>query len=179
MTQIANAREGRITDEMRSISNDESIAPELLRDYVASGKAVILSNNRKTRAVGIGKGLRTKVNASIGTSTEIIDIDMEVEKAKVAERYGADTLMDLSVGGDVASIRKAIMDHISLPVGTVPLYEAFALAIERYGAAVNMPVELLWEVMERQCEEGVAFMAIHCGINKKTIEMLRRQHYRY
>ena len=104
---------------------------------------------------------------------------MEVEKAEIAEKYGADTLMDLSVGGNIAGIRKAVMDSISLPVGTVPLYEAFAIAIEKYGAAVNMPAELLFEITEKQCEEGVAFMAIHCGINRKTVEMLRKQHYRY
>jgi phosphomethylpyrimidine synthase len=104
---------------------------------------------------------------------------MEVEKAKIAEQYGADTLMDLSVGGDIEGIRKAVMDSISLPVGTVPLYEAFALAIKKYGSAVNMPAELLFEMIEKQCEEGVGFMAIHCGINKRTVEMLRKQHYRY
>ena len=129
--------------------------------------------------MGIGRGLRTKINASIGSSTAIADIAMEVEKAKIAEKYGAHTLMDLSVGGDIQGIRKAVMDAVSLPVGTVPLYEAFALAIERYGAAVKMPAELLFEVTERQCGEGVGFMAIHCGINRKTVQMLRNQHYRY
>ncbi len=180
MTQIERARNGEITEEVRKVSQDESIDINLLKEYVATGKVVIPSNkNRKVRITGIGKGLRTKVNASIGTSTDIVDISMEIEKAKIAERYGADTLMDLSVGGDIAKIRRAIMDAITLPVGTVPLYEAFVIAIEKYGAAVRMPVELLWDVMERQCEEGVAFMAIHCGINRRTVEMLRRQHYRY
>lgn len=180
MTQIEMAGRGIITDEVFQVAAEEGITPEVLREYVAAGKVVIPSNKkRRARIVGIGKGLRTKVNASIGTSTEIANIDMEVEKARTAERYGADTLMDLSVGGDISMIRKAVMDAITLPVGTVPLYEAFAIAIEKYGAAVRMPVELLWEVMERQCEEGVAFMAIHCGINKRTLKMLRRQHYRY
>lgn len=180
MTQIERARKGIITEEIVKVSGDEVVAPDVLRENVASGKVVIPSNkNRVARVIGIGKDLRTKVNASIGTSTEIADIDMEVEKARIAERYGADTIMDLSVGGDIARIRRAVMDAVTLPVGTVPLYEAFAIAIEKYGAAVRMPEELLWEVMERQCEEGVAFMAIHCGINKRTVEMLRRQHYRY
>lgn len=180
MTQLERARSGVITEEIIEVSEDESISPEFLKEYVATGKVVIPSNkNRRARIIGIGKGLRTKVNASIGTSTDIVDIDMEVEKARLAERYGADTLMDLSVGGDIARIRKAILDTVTLPVGTVPLYEAFAIAIERYGAAVKMPVELLFEIMEKQCEEGVAFMAIHCGINRRTVEMLKRQHYRY
>ncbi len=180
MTQIEQARMGKISEELVKVSEDESIDLNLLRDYVARGKVVISSNkNRKSKIIGIGKGLRTKVNASIGTSTDIVDISMEIEKARIAERYGADTLMDLSVGGNIREIRRSVMEAVSLPIGTVPLYEAFAIAIEKYGAAVKMPVELLWDVMERQCEEGVAFMAIHCGINKRTVEMLRRQHYRY
>ena len=180
MTQLARAGKGEETEEIRAVATSEGIDPEVIRRRVASGRIVIPANrNRAQNVVGIGKGLRTKVNASIGTSTEIVDLAMEVEKAKIAQKYGADTLMDLSVGGDIAGIRKAVMDEITLPVGTVPLYEAFALAIEKYGAAVNMPAELLFEITERQCEEGVAFMAIHCGINRRTVEMLRKQHYRY
>jgi phosphomethylpyrimidine synthase len=180
MTQLERAAKGEITEEIKAVGAAEGIDHETVRNNMSSGKIVIPANrNRRQNIVGIGKGLRTKVNASIGTSTDIADIRMEVEKAKIAERYGADTLMDLSVGGDIAGIRRAVMDAISLPIGTVPLYEAFAVAIEKYGAAVNMPAELLFEITEKQCEEGVAFMAIHCGINRKTVEMLRKQHYRY
>ncbi len=180
MTQIERAARGEVTEEIRKVAEDEGLDAVVVRDRVAEGQIVIPANpNRESMVTGIGKGLRTKVNASIGTSTDIVDPDMEVEKARVAERSGADTLMDLSVGGDIASIRRAVMDAINLPIGTVPLYEAFALSIERYGSAVDMPEELLWEVTEKQCEEGVGFMAIHCGINRRTVEMLRRQHYRY
>ena len=180
MTQLERAAKGEVTDEIRTVAGQEGLDSEIVRRRVASGKIVIPSNtNRRKKVVGIGKGLRTKVNASIGSSTEIADIAMEVEKAKIAEQYGADTLMDLSVGGNIEGIRKAVLDAISLPVGTVPLYEAFALAIEKYGAAVNMPAELLFEMIEKQCQEGVGFMAIHCGINRRTVEMLRKQHYRY
>ncbi len=180
MTQIERAAKGEITPEAKAVADDEGCEAETVREYVAAGKIVIPANcNRSSRIVGIGKGLKTKVNASIGTSTDIVNPQMEVEKAKIAEKYGADTLMELSVGGDIIAIRKDVMDAVSLPLGTVPLYEAFAIAVEEYGAAVNMPDELLFEVIERQCQEGVAFMAIHCGINRKTIEVLRRQHYRY
>lgn len=180
MTQLERAVRGEVTEEVKRVASDEGLDPEVVRSRVASGKIVIPANkNRRSKIVGIGKGLRTKINASIGTSTDIADMLMEIEKAKVAEQYGADTLMDLSVGGDVRGIRKAVMEAINLPVGTVPLYEAFAIAIERYGSAVNMPEELLWDVMEMQCEEGVAFMAIHCGINLMTIERLKKQGYRY
>ncbi len=179
MTQLESAKD-RMTDEVKAVAQNEGVEPEVVRRRVASGKIVIPANrNRKANVLGIGKGLRTKINASIGTSTSIADIEMEIEKARVAESSGADTLMDLSVGGDIAGVRAAVMDAVGLPVGTVPLYEAFALSIEKYGSAVKMPEELLWEVVERQCEEGVAFMAIHCGINLMTVEMLRRQNYRY
>jgi len=180
MTQIERAKRGELTEEAKKVALEEGVDIETIRSRVASGKIVIPANkNRKNKIVGIGKGMRTKINASIGTSTDIADILMEVQKAKIAEQHGADTLMDLSVGGDVSKIRRAVMEAISLPIGTVPLYEAFAIAIEKYGSAVNMPEELLWDVLEMQCEEGVAFMAIHCGINLMTIERLKKQGYRY
>jgi phosphomethylpyrimidine synthase len=180
MTQLEKAAHGELTTEIRTVAAAEGQEPEGIRQRVALGQIVIPANTGRTgRVVGIGKGLATKINASIGSSTAIADIAMEVEKARIAEKYGAHTLMDLSVGGDIPGIRKAVMDAIGLPVGTVPLYEAFALAIDQYGSAVKMPAELLFEVTERQCQEGVGFMAIHCGINRKTVEMLRKQHYRY
>jgi phosphomethylpyrimidine synthase len=180
MTQLEQARKGQTTGQIKAVAASEGLSAALVGERVAAGQIVIPANeNRTGKIVGIGKGLRTKVNASIGSSTDIADIAMEVKKAKIAEKYGADTLMDLSVGGDIPGIRRAVMDAISLPVGTVPLYEAFALAIEKYGAAVNMPAEMLFEITEKQCQEGVGFMAIHCGINRKTVEMLRKQHYRY
>ncbi|GER93443.1 5-hydroxybenzimidazole synthase BzaF [hot springs metagenome] len=180
MTQIEKAANGELTAEIIKVATDEGLEPEIIKARVAAGKIVIPSNkNRKQKIVGIGKGLRTKINASIGTSTDIADLLMEVKKARIAEQYGADTLMDLSVGGDIRGIRRAVMETVDLPVGTVPLYEAFAIAIEKYGGAVNMPEELLWDILEMQCEEGVAFMAIHCGINLMTIDRLKKQGYRY
>jgi phosphomethylpyrimidine synthase len=119
MTQIEKAATGVVTDEIRGVAADERSDTEVIRQRVASGKIIISANqNRNAKVVGIGKGLRTKINASIGTSTDIVDIGMEVEKARIAERYGADTLMDLSVGGDIAGIRRAVMDAVALPVGT-------------------------------------------------------------
>jgi phosphomethylpyrimidine synthase len=144
-----------------------------------NGKGVSDTTGGDRRVVGIGEGLRTKVNASLGTSTDIIDPAMEIEKALTAQKYGADTIMDLSMGGDISGVRRMVMDAVELPVGTVPLYEAFAAAAARYGSIAKMPEEFVWETMERQCEEGVAFMAIHCGINRRTVEVLRRQGYRY
>ncbi len=179
-SQVEQAVNGVITGEMRAVAAAEGVTPEYVREMTAAGKIVIPNSTaRKSNVVGIGKGLRTKVNASIGTSTDIADMAMEVEKARTAERCGADCLMDLSVGGDISRIRREVMGAIKLPVGTVPLYQAFAQAIEKYGSPVAMPEEMLFDVIEEQCADGVAFMAIHCGINRMTIERLRRQGYRY
>ena len=124
-TQLDRAREGEITPEMKEAAVYDDVSPEFIRDGIAKGHIVIYGNpQRKSRVIGIGSGLRTKINASIGTSPDIIDFDMEVEKAKVAEKAGADTLMELSTGGDLGEIRKRVLDSISLTVGTVPLYQA-------------------------------------------------------
>ncbi|MBI5454472.1 MAG: phosphomethylpyrimidine synthase ThiC [Deltaproteobacteria bacterium] len=180
MTQIEAARIGIITKEMEEAAKGEEASPEYIRQMIAEGKAVIPNNrNRKARLVAIGKGLRTKVNASIGTSSDIIDASAEVEKALAAEGAGADTLMELSVGGDLDSIRKEVLSATSLSVGSVPLYQAFKEAIERYHDPNKLTEELLFDVLERQCADGISFMAVHCGINRLTIERLNRQGYRY
>lgn len=179
-SQVELAVSGMITKEMEAVAAAEGVAPEYVRDMVAQGKVVIPNNiNRASRVVGIGKGLRTKINASIGTSTDIADLSLEIEKAKTAEDCGADSLMELSVGGDIPKIRREILSSVSLPVGTVPLYQAFAKSIQKYGSPVDMPEEMLFDVIEEQCADGISFMAIHCGINRMTIERLKRQGYRY
>ncbi len=179
-TQIEKARDGIITAEMEAVAKAEGIDTEVVLRRVAEGKIVIPCNkNRRHNVVGIGKGLQTKINASIGTSSDIDDVALEVEKARIAEETGADTLMELSAAGDFRKTRKAVLDAVNLPVGTVPLYQAFALAMEKYGAAEKMPAEMIFDVIEEQCEDGVSFMAIHCGINLITLERLRKQGYRY
>ncbi|MEK6760090.1 MAG: phosphomethylpyrimidine synthase ThiC [Deltaproteobacteria bacterium] len=180
MTQVEAAVKGIITPEMRTVAASEGVTPEYIMDMIALGQVVIPNNiNRKARLVGIGKGLRTKVNASIGTSSDIVDAAEEVEKALAAERAGADTLMELSVGGDLDSIRKDVLKASGLSVGSVPLYQAFKEAIEKYHDPNKLTEELLFDVIERQCADGISFMAVHCGINRLTIERLRRQGYRY
>jgi len=179
-TQLDRARDGEITQEMKEAAVYDDVSPELIRDGIAKGHIVIYGNpQRKSRVVGIGQGLRTKINASIGTSPDIVDIDMEVEKAKVAEKAGADTLMELSTGGDLGEIRKRVLDSISLTVGTVPLYQAAMETIQKKGSVVKMEADFLFEIIERQAQEGIGFMAIHCGINMITLERLRKQGYRY
>lgn len=179
-SQVELAVQGIITKQMEAVAAQEGVTPDYVRDMTAQGKIVIPNNiNRASNVVGIGKGLKTKINASIGTSTDIADMALEVEKAKTAEACGADSLMELSVGGDIPKIRREILSSINLPVGTVPLYQAFAQAIKKYGSPVDMPEEMLFDVIEEQCADGIAFMAIHCGINRVTIERLKKQGYRY
>jgi phosphomethylpyrimidine synthase len=179
-TQIEHARQGIITPQMQTVAFDEQLAPEYIRQMVAEGKIVIPWNHdRKPKAVGIGKGLRTKVNASIGTSSDIVNYAAEVRKALAAQESGADTLMELSVGGDLDRVRREVIAAVELPVGNVPLYQAFCEAARKYGDPNKLDDELLFDLIEQQCADGMAFMAVHCGINLYTIERLRKQGYRY
>ena len=179
-TQLESAVAGTITHEMETIAAAEGLPAELVRQRFAEGQIVVPRNkNRPCKVVGIGRGLSTKINASIGTSTDIADVEAEVKKAVAAERAGADTLMELSVGGDLNVIRREVMAAVDLPVGNVPLYQAFCDAAKKYGDPNKLDEELLFDVIEKQCEDGMSFMAIHCGINLYTIERLEKQGYRY
>ena len=180
-TQIESAQEGIITDQIKKVAEDENFTPEVIRDRVASGEIVIPNNPKRInqKVVGIGRGLRTKVNASIGTSSDICDIDAEIRKAKAAEEEGADTLMELSAGGDLDAIRRAVLANTNLPVGNVPLYQTFHEATRKYKDPGKMDPEYLFDLIEKQLADGLSFMAIHCGINRYTIERLRKQGYRY
>ena len=179
-TQVELATQGILTPAMQEIAAKEGLEPELIRKRFAEGQIVApMNTNRPGHAVGIGMGLRTKVNASIGTSTDIIDVDAEVRKAKAAEAAGADTLMELSVGGDLDLVRREVLAAVNLPVGNVPLYQAFCEASRRYGNPNKLDEEMLFDLIEQQCADGISFMAIHCGINLYTIERLERQGYRY
>lgn len=180
-SQIECAREHQITPQMLKVAEDERIEPETIRQRVAAGQLVIpVGTNRPEQSiVGIGKGTRTKVNASIGTSSDIADLDQEIDKARAAEQEGADTLMELSTGGDLDKIRRAVLDSTRLPVGNVPLYQAFAEAARKYRNPNKLDAEYLFELIERQLEDGISFMAIHCGINTYSIERLRKQGFRY
>ena len=179
-TQIESARAGVITPQMATVAADEAVTPEYVREKVAEGRIVIPWNRiRNPRVAGIGEGMRTKVNASIGTSSDIVDYAAEVRKGIAAAESGADTLMELSVGGDLDRVRREVIAAVDLPVGNVPLYQAFCEAARKYGDPNKLDDEMLFDIIERQCADGMSFMAVHCGINLYTLERLRKQGYRY
>ncbi len=180
-TQLELAREGVVTPQMIRVAEDENKDRALIRELVGRGEIVIPvhPNRPDQNVVGIGTGLRTKVNASIGTSSDIKDIELEKRKAKIAEQEQADTLMELSTGGNLDTVRREILDVTNLPVGNVPLYQAFSEAGCKYRNPNKLDPEYLFELIERQLADGISFMAIHCGINRFSIERLRKQGYRY
>ena len=180
-TQIEQARAGVISNEVSQVASSEGLPAEMIRSGIASGEIVIPTNPRRPdqRVVAIGKGLRTKVNASIGTSSDVCNIELEVRKAQVAESEGSDTLMELSAAGNLDVVRRAVLAGCDLPVGTVPLYQAFCEAGRRHRNPNKLDPEELFDIIERQLDDGISFMAIHCGINRFSIERLRKQGYRY
>jgi len=176
MTQRIKAQKGVVTKEMKRVAREEGISPERLREKIASGRVVIPANrnHRGVRPVGIGEGLRIKVNTNLGTSSDHVDLEEELKKLEVSIQAGTDAVMDLSTGGDVDAIRKEIIRHSPIPVGTVPIYEAAIEAVKKRKALAKMRVEDLFEVIERQAEEGVDFITVHCGVTRNTVERLRR-----
>ena len=166
------ARRGVTTEEIKAVASEENVSPDWLRKQVAEGLAIIASNKgrRGGKPIGIGAGLRTKVNANVGTSPDICDLKLEVEKAKVAVKYGADTVMDLSTEGDLDLIRKSIMDAVDAPLGTVPIYQAYVESVRKYRSPVHMSEDEVFKVIERHIKDGVAFMTLHCGITKEAVE---------
>ncbi|MCK4331514.1 MAG: phosphomethylpyrimidine synthase ThiC, partial [Dehalococcoidia bacterium] len=177
MTQLELAKQGALSPQMKHVAQQESVSEETIQQYVAEGTIVIPANVNHSSLVprGIGKGLTVKVNANIGTSSDYGSIDSELEKLRLTIQFGADAVMDLSTGGDISSIRQAIVAASTLPVGTVPIYQAGIEAIERHGAIVNMSIDDLFAAIEQQAQEGVDFMTVHCGVTQATIARLKRQ----
>src|SRR5512136_2484140 len=176
MTFLEDAKRGIVGDEIRAVALQEGVTEEFIRRGIAGGHITIpVSPYRDVKICGIGEGLRTKVNASIGTSTDIVNIPEEIEKVRQAERAGADTLMELSTGGDFTEIRRQVIANTSLSVGSVPLYQAFIEAVEKDGAVVHMKEDDLFRITAEQAKLGTNFMAIHTGINWETVKRLRNQ----
>ncbi len=166
-TQVEQARNGNATAQMDEVAKTEGIDIRALLSSVAQGSAVIMCRDRKS--VGIGKGLKTKVNVNIGTSSLKIDPDEEVRKAIIAEKYGADTLTDLSMGGNISEIRNNIFENTTIPLTTVPIYQSVAET-----GLENMTEEDILGNLVRQAEEGISSFVLHCT-DRKTLGMLKER----
>lgn len=171
MSIISDARSGIKNDSIYEVSQQEDIEYDKLCSLIDKGLVTIPKNiNRNTKPTGIGQYMRTKINANIGTSRDFINVENEIEKANVAVRYGADTVMDLSTGGDLDYIREQIMASVRVPVGTVPLYDAAT----RVSAVVEMDEDDMFSAVRRHGKQGVDFITVHSGITKNTAEKLMR-----
>lgn len=171
MTQLETARKNKISEEMEICAGQEGVAPEFIRKGVEDGNIVVVRNRKHTSVLplAIGKGLRTKVNANIGTSKDRSDLDLELKKVKVCVAAKADTIMDLSTGGDIRAIRKAIISQSSLIIGTVPIYQAAAYMLNSKRAIVEMSADDMFDVIEEHGEDAVDFITVHCGVTKRSV----------
>jgi len=174
MTQLEAARMGKITPQMEYVARVEGKSPEEIRELVAAGRVVIPANPNHTsleRFTGIGEGLKVKVNVNLGTSFDYVNVEEELEKVYIALEYGADTLMDLSTGGDLRAIRQLVLERSTIPVGTVPIYEAEFRAAKEKHSFFHMTADDLFEVIEEHGKQGVDYITVHVGV---TWESLRR-----
>jgi thiamine biosynthesis protein ThiC len=177
MTQLEMARKGIISPEMKIVAGQEQLDVEFIRAGIADGNIVIPANvnHKNFTPFGIGKGLRTKVNANLGTSSDFGTIQTELAKLHAAIEVGADTIMDLSTGGDIPAVRRAVMKASTIPVGTVPLYQAAIKAIKESGAIVKMSADDIFSAIEDHCKDGVDFITVHCGVTRSAIARLKEQ----
>jgi phosphomethylpyrimidine synthase len=161
-TQMYYAKQGIITEEMHYVAQVENLSPELVRSEVARGRMIIPANVNHTnlKPMAIGIAAKCKINSNIGSSALASDPAMEVEKLKVSEQYGADTLMDLSTGGDLDAIRKEVIANATIPIGTVPIYQ---ILHDVNNKIEDLTIEKMLEVLERQAQQGVSYFTIHAG----------------
>ena len=172
-TQMAFAREGKTTKEMKIVAKKEKVSEDFILKKVGKGQVVIPANinHKNLEPVGIGRGLRIKINSNIGTSPEDIDLKKELKKLEISIQYGADTVMDLSTGGDLDHIRTEILRRSTVPVGTVPIYQTMAEA----KTVDEVTAKKIFEVIKKQAEQGVDFMTLHCGVTREAIPLLKNR----
>jgi len=176
MTQIELAKAGRTSPEMRRVARCESVSIDFIRKGLVNGTIVILKNirHRLEKPCGIGLGLRTKINANIGTSKDSSNISGEIKKMELSIKSGADTIMDLSTGARIEETRRKILSRSKVPVGTVPIYEIVINGLKKYGSIPDITAEEMFAVLEKQACEGVDFFTIHAGVTKKALDTLKR-----
>jgi len=172
-TQMHYARRGDVTGEMEYIAQRERLAPELIRQEVARGRMIIPANinHHSLEPMCIGVESQCKINANIGNSSTTSNIDEELAKLGYAIKFGADTVMDLSTGGDIPRIRKAIIEASPVPIGTVPIYEA----LNRVRRVEDLNIDVMLEVIEEQAEQGVDYMTIHAGVLVQYVPLTTRR----
>ncbi len=177
MTILEACRAGRVPEPVVEAARAEGVSPDSLAESVARGEALVCRNRHREncRPLAIGRGLRTKVNANIGTSKDQADPELEMAKLRAALQAGADTVMDLSTGGPVREVRQRILASCPRPVGTVPVYQAAVDAVERGRSIPQMDAEDLLAAVEEQAREGVDFVTVHCGITAEGLEFLESQ----
>src|SRR6202790_2730230 len=172
-TQMHYAGQGVITQEMEHVARREQVTSELIRSEVARGRMIIPANIHHTNLepMCIGVASRCKINSNIGNSATTSNIDEELEKLRYSVKYGADTVMDLSTGGDIPRIRQAIINDSPIPIGTVPIYEA----LTRVKRVEDLSREVMLEVIEEQAEQGVDYMTIHAGVLVQYVPMTTKR----
>jgi len=174
ITRVGQAKAGVITDEMRAVAAKEKLTPEQVRQGVADGTVVINRNKlRGIEPLAVGAGTRIKVNANIGTSSSLSDINEELNKMKAAVKYGADAIMDLSTAGDLAGIRKALIEQCPVAIGTVPIYEMAVRARNRQKSVLEMTADDMFEIIEEHCRQGIDFLTLHCGITVQSVNRFK------
>jgi phosphomethylpyrimidine synthase len=172
MSIMSDAKSG-IPEIAREVAIRENIPAERIARGLASGRIVIPSNPRHSPTpTGVGEGLHVKVNVNLGTSEDCSAIDEELEKARTAVRFGADTIMDLSTGGDIDSIRRRILKEVKVPVGSVPIYQA-GLEFARKSAVVDMTEDHIFKGIETHVRDGIDFITVHCGVTRESVESLK------
>ena len=176
-TQIHYARQGLVTEEMHHVARRERLEPEFVRSEVARGRMIIPANIRHTNLepMCIGVASTCKINANIGNSSTTSNVDEELEKLRYSIKFGADTVMDLSTGGDIPLIRQAIIRNSPVPIGTVPIYEALA----RVRRVEDLNINVMLEVIEEQAAQGVDYMTIHAGVLVQYVPMTVKRDYRH
>ncbi|WP_459849265.1 phosphomethylpyrimidine synthase ThiC [Campylobacter concisus] len=172
-TQMYYARRGELTKQMSYVAKVEGVSENLVMDEVAKGSIIIPANVNHTnlKPMGIGRKLKTKINANIGNSSLSSDICTELRKLEICLEFGADTVMDLSTDGDLDAIRSAIIEHSSVPVGTVPMYEILKEAKE----VTNITNELILSVLEKQARQGVSYFTIHAGFLREFLPLVKKR----
>lgn len=171
MTQLEIARKGKVSEEMMTCAQREGVSPEFIRQGIEEGTIVITRNVRHTSILplAIGKGLRTKINANIGTSKDHVDLDLELRKVEICAEAGADTVMDLSTGGDISAIRKAVIKASPLAIGTVPIYQAATRMVDAKRPIVELTGDDIFAAIEENGEDGVDFITVHCGVTRRSV----------